>query len=76
MNKMIKVCVAGCITYGAMEFMYSVGKGRMLGILQAYDISADDCVDILHNDKRKKAHFISMVAKCSHSTISRKFCRK
>lgn len=63
MNKMIKVCVIGSIVYGAMEFAYSFGKGQMLGILKAYNASAEDCIDLLSSDKRKKARFISKVAK-------------
>ena len=63
MNKMIKVCVIGSIVYGAMEFAYSFGKGQMLGILKAYNASAEDCIDLLSSDKRKKARFISRVAK-------------
>lgn len=63
MNKMIKVCVIGSIVYGAMEFAYSFGKGQMLGILKAYNTSAEDCIDLLSSDKRKKARFISRVAK-------------
>lgn len=60
---MLKICVIGSIVYGAMEFGYSFGKGRMLGILKAYNASAEDCIDLLSSDKRKKARFISKVAK-------------
>ena len=35
----------------------------MLGILKAYNASAEDCIDLLSSDKRKKARFISKVAK-------------
>ena len=63
MNKMLKICVIGSIVYGAMEFGYSFGKGRMLGILKAYNASAEVCIDLLSSDKRKKARFISKVAK-------------
>ena len=60
-NLFRKLIIAGGI-YGIAELSYTLGKGRMLGLLKEYDISAEKSIDMFSKDDRKKLKFIAWIA--------------
>lgn len=63
MNKIVKGCIIGVLSFGALEFAGQFGKGYMLGYLAKNNLSADEAIEILSSYKNPTAWFISDVAK-------------
>nr|DAV35674.1 MAG TPA: hypothetical protein [Caudoviricetes sp.] len=53
MNKLIKRCAIGGIIWGTLELGFILGKGYMLGVLKAYDISVIEAITLYSGDSRK-----------------------
>lgn len=63
MNKIVKGCIIGTVLYGMTEIGFELGKCHMLRIMAKYDISPNEVISILSEDKRLKSRFIANVAK-------------
>lgn len=63
MNKIVKGCIIGALSFGAFEFAGQFGKGYMLGYLAKTNLSADEVIEILSAYKHPTAWLISDVAK-------------
>ena len=72
MNKMIKTGAIVSIVVGAIEFGCLYGKGSILGVLKAYNGSAEDCIDALSSDKHKRSRFIATIAKLTSESKASK----
>ena len=62
MNKLIKRCAIGGIIWGTMELGFILGKGYMLGVLKAYDISVLEAITLYSGDSRKSLRFMTKLA--------------
>ena len=63
MNKIVKGCIIGVLSFGVFEFAGQFGKGYMLGYLAKNNLSADEAIEILSTYKKPTAWIISDVAK-------------
>lgn len=62
MNKLIKRCAIGGIICGTMELGFILGKGYMLGVLKAYDISVIEAITLCSVGSRKSLRFMTKLA--------------
>jgi hypothetical protein len=58
MNKLIKRCAIGGIALGTLE----LGKGYILGVLKACDVSATETITLYSGDSSKILRFMAKLA--------------
>lgn len=72
MNMLTKKIVIGGVLYAAVEVSFMMGKGHMLGVLQAYNRDALSTAELLAADTRLRSKFISKIANLEVESIKRK----
>ncbi len=55
-KKAIKLCAAGVMLRGVLEFGCDIGKGSMLGTMLRHKANPEEVVDILTEYKEKKGY--------------------
>ena len=58
MNKLIKRCAIGGIALGTLELGFILGKGYILGVLKACDVSATETITLYSGDSSKILRFM------------------
>ena len=72
MNMLTKKIVIGGVLYAAAEVSFMMGKGHMLGVLQAYNADALSTAELLAADTRLESRFISKIANLKAKAIERR----
>lgn len=72
MNMLTKNLVIGGVLYAVAEVSCMIGKGYMLGTLQAYNTDALSATELLAADTRLRSRFISKVANLKAEVIKKK----
>lgn len=72
MNMLTKNLVIGGVLYAVAEASFMMGKGRMLGLLQAYNCDALSATELLAADTRLRSRFISKIANLEAKAIKEK----
>ena len=62
MNKLIKRCAIGGIALGTLELGFILGKGYILGVLKACDVSATETITLYSGDSSKTVRFMAKLA--------------
>lgn len=62
MSKVIRKLITVGAIYCIAELSWTLGKGYTLGLLNKYDISADEAIDMSSKDSRLNLKFIAWVA--------------
>lgn len=72
MNMLTKKIVIGGVLYAVAETSFMMGKGCMLGVLQAYNCDALSTAELLAADTRLRSRFISKIANLEAKAIERR----
>lgn len=71
MNKLIKSCAIGGIICGTLELGFILGKGYILGVLKAYDVSATEAITLYSGDSSKTLRFMAKIANSTADWIKK-----
>lgn len=63
MKKFIKPMIIGAGIYGLCELSCQLGKAYMLGLMSAYNYTADETIDISNNSNSFISKFVGKTAK-------------
>lgn len=69
MNMLTKKLVIGGVLYAVAETSFMMGKGCMLGVLQAYNRDALSTTELLAADTSLRSRFISKIANLEAESI-------
>lgn len=58
MNKILKKALIIGGIYGGCNLIFDLGKAHMIGTLAKYDVTANEVMDIISQDKRARLKFI------------------
>lgn len=72
MNMLTKKIVIGGVLYAVAEASFTMGKGHMLGVLQAYNIDALSTTELLAADTGLRSRFIAKIANLEAEVIKKK----
>lgn len=71
MNKLIKRCAIGGIMCITLELGFILGKGYILGVLKAYDVSATEAITLYSGDSNKALRFMAKIANSTADWIKK-----
>ncbi len=71
MNKLIKSCAIGGIALGTLELGFILGKGYILGVLKAYDVSVTEAIILYSGDSSKTLRFMAKIANSTADWIKK-----
>ena len=72
MNMLTKKLLIGGVVYAVAEASFTMGKGHMLGVLQAYNRDALSTTELLAADTSLRSRFISKIANLEAKAIERR----
>lgn len=62
MNKILKIALIGVGIYEGCNLMFDLGKAHMLGTLVKYNVTANEVIDFIAEDKRAR---LKLISKCA-----------
>lgn len=62
MNKILKTALIGVGIYEGCNLMFDLGKAHMLGTLAKYNVTANEVIDFIAEDKCAR---LKLISKCA-----------